>query len=339
MASLFGGLARAALGRPKSTGARLLERLGDATQLEDRREAISEFRDLCASEPIRLIDQGGMSVLVQLLRVEDTQITRDVLETLSNLFDPELPRELEKEDAAEIKAVHNASVFLTHDSNVSDLLGGAEDADLYVRFHAVQALMKLLGFARRQTQEAILNQPQCVGRLMHIIEDERDIVRNEVLLLLARIGEGNAGLQNILAFQGAFEQLLGIVEVEGREEGENSGSGSGGVIVHDCLRIIGSLLQGNASCCRFFRESGCLTRLSALLTLPLLKHTKGHATAVQLACELTSHLLSSAAVDAADTARADAAVAADADAARALLEAASKPHPDVIATQVTRLCP
>jgi hypothetical protein len=172
--SLFGGLARAALsatiGPQKSTGARLLERLDNSTQLEDKREAIAEFRDLSASEPLRLVDRGGYSVLVKLLREEDTEVMRDTLETFANLFDSELPKGRE-DDAAEVKAMHNVSVFLTRDGSVSDLMLGAENEDVYARYHAVQALMRLLGLARRQTQEAILNEPTCVGRLMGLVED------------------------------------------------------------------------------------------------------------------------------------------------------------------------
>ena len=147
MAGLLRGLASAAGiggGSSRSKGAQLLERLATSTQLEDRREAISEFRDLTAEEPVRLIDKGGMSVLVQLLREEDTQLTRDILETLNNLVDHELPRGGAAEVAA-VKATHNAAVFLTHDANLTDVLNSSEDRDGYVRFHAVQLVMKPLG--------------------------------------------------------------------------------------------------------------------------------------------------------------------------------------------------
>ena len=196
---------------------------------------------------MRLIDRGGMSVLTQLLREEDTQLTRDILETLSNLLDPDIPRQVAETAAVKPadKVAHNASVFLLHDSNVNDVLNASEDADLYVRYHAVQVIMKLLAIDRPKTQQCVLNTPATVGRVMSLMDDRREIVRNEVLLLLAKLGEGSDGLQNILAFQGAFEQLLTIIENEAQEEG-----GRGGVIVHDCIRIISSLLASNASCCR-----------------------------------------------------------------------------------------
>lgn len=230
--SLFGGLARvaASLGGPsKSTGARLLERLGSTTQLEDRREAISEFRDLTAAEPVRLIERGGISVLVALLREDDAQLRRDVLETLSNLFDQELPRD--SLEMAELKACHNTSVFVRTERNVGALIDASDDDDLYVRFHAVQALMKLLSLERRPTQRAVLGQPACVPKLMGLLNDRRDVLRNEVLLLLPALGEGDTGLQTLIAFEGAFEQLFHIVEAEAKEHG-----GPHTVIVHDCER-------------------------------------------------------------------------------------------------------
>lgn len=194
---LFGKL----LSTPKkSTGARLLERLGSAEQLEDRRDAISEFKELSTQQPMRLIDKGGISVIVELMREEDTQLTRDALETLSNLMDPEVPRE--DPEAARVAAVHNSSVFLQRPSNVSTVTVAVDYADLYVKFHCVQLLIRLLTISREQTQEAVLSQPASVGRILQLMEDRREIIRNEVLLLLARLAEANSDLQNILAFQG-----------------------------------------------------------------------------------------------------------------------------------------
>jgi hypothetical protein len=199
MASLFSSLMG---GAPKqSTGARLLERLTTATQLEDKREALDEFKELSTVEPLRLIEKGGMSVLLALLRTDDTQLTRDSLETLTNLLDTEVPKGMA--EAAQVAAMHNAGIFLTNATNVGVVLNAidGEENDMYVRFYAVQLLMKLLAVAPAQTQDAVLSQPAVVSRVMQLMEDRREIVRNEVLLLLAELSKGNADLQNILAFQ------------------------------------------------------------------------------------------------------------------------------------------
>ena len=96
-------------------------------QLEDKREALAEFKDLSTVEPLRLIEKGGMSVLLALLRANDTQLTRDVLETLANLMDAEMPKGMA--EAARVASVHNCGVFLTSGSNVSLVLGSVDGED------------------------------------------------------------------------------------------------------------------------------------------------------------------------------------------------------------------
>ncbi|EOD22374.1 hypothetical protein EMIHUDRAFT_255116, partial [Emiliania huxleyi CCMP1516] len=71
----------------KASGKTLLERLGGATQLDDRRDALASFKELSAEEPLRLIVEGGIGLLVRLAGDEDAQLARDALETLSNLCD------------------------------------------------------------------------------------------------------------------------------------------------------------------------------------------------------------------------------------------------------------
>ena len=181
-----------------------------------------------------------MSVLLTLLRANDTQLTRDVLETLANLMDAEMPKGMA--EAARVASVHNCGVFLTNGANVSLVLGSVdgEEDDMYVKFHAVQLMMRLLAVTPAQTQEAVLGQPAIVGRVMRLLEDKREIVRNEALLLLAELSKGNPELQNILAFQGAYEALLAIVEAEMSE-----GAAGGAAVVHDCFRIMIGLLSRN----------------------------------------------------------------------------------------------
>ncbi|KAL3925466.1 MAG: hypothetical protein SGPRY_003640, partial [Prymnesium sp.] len=134
---------------------------------------------------------------------------------------------------------------------------------------------------------AVLRQPEMVGSVLALLGEERDVVRNEALLLVARLAEGSADLQNILAFQGTNELLLSIIEAEKEE------NGIGSVIVHDCLQIINTLVSGNLPACRIFAESGCLPRLVPLLPLPP-SFTKGEAGSVQRVCELIAMMLACA---------------------------------------------
>lgn len=65
------------------------------------------------------------------------------------------------------------------------------------------------------------------------------MLRNEALLLLPALLAGNADLQKIIAFSGAFEKLIDIIAAENGIEG--------GIVVQDALTVIGTLLRFNVS--------------------------------------------------------------------------------------------
>ena len=58
--------------------------------------------------------------------------------------------------------------------------------------------------------QAVLAAPMGIIRLMDML-GEREVIRNEALILLSGLVRGNAAMQQIAAFEGAFERLLGIV--------------------------------------------------------------------------------------------------------------------------------
>ena len=58
--------------------------------------------------------------------------------------------------------------------------------------------------------QAVLAAPMGIIRLLDML-GEREVIRNEALILLSGLVRGNATMQQIAAFEGAFERLLGIV--------------------------------------------------------------------------------------------------------------------------------
>lgn len=66
-----------------------------------------------------------------------------------------------------------------------------------------------------------------------------EMLRNEALLLCPALLAGNADLQKIVAFSGAFEKLFQIVNQEGGTDG--------GIVVQDALTAMGGLLRFNVS--------------------------------------------------------------------------------------------
>lgn len=118
-----------------------------------------------------------------------------------------------------------------------ELLGKEQ---FYVRFFSLQLFGTLLANRTEVVQKYVLKAPGGSGRLVEVLDDKREIIRNEALLLFISLLSTNAEIQKIVAFEGAFDRLFGIINKEG-------GIASGGIVVQDCLSGIAGLLRYNVS--------------------------------------------------------------------------------------------
>lgn len=130
-------------------------------------------------------------------------------------------------------------IFVKDQQNVVLLLDILGETDFHVRFNAIELLKVLLRNKRKPLQDCVLTSPMGVSRLMDLLSDNREVVRNEGLLLLCDLTTGNADIQKIIAFENAFEKLLQIIYQEDACEGD--------VVVQDCFHLMQSLLEDNVS--------------------------------------------------------------------------------------------
>lgn len=108
-------------------------------------------------------------------------------------------------------------------------------------------------------EEAVLQSPINLHRLVDLMRLKSEMIRNETLLLLIELTKTNIEIQKILAFEGAFETLLSIIDEEGMSNGD--------IVVVDCLQLMYHLLKDNVSNQNHFRETGCIHKLVPLLHL------------------------------------------------------------------------
>ena len=59
--------------------------------------------------------------------------------------------------------------------------------------------------------QALLDAPQGIVRLMDLLGDSHEVVRNEALLLMVGLTLASAEIKKFAAFEGAFERLLKII--------------------------------------------------------------------------------------------------------------------------------
>lgn len=239
---LGGGASDASSNAPTSaeTIERLVDRLMHGTLLEDRRDACRAVKAMSRKYRVEVGVQA-LDPMTQVLDMDrgDEEIISYALDTLCNVCSPE---EFEEEVGTE-SAKDNINgigeqfteIYLKKSKNVQLVIDILEEFDFKIRRPAVKLLTHLLLNKPREMQEIILASHMGVSRLMDIMVDTREVLRNDALLLLIQLTKGNANLQKIVAFENAFDKLVDIIQVEGYSDG--------GIVVEDCLRLMLNLLR------------------------------------------------------------------------------------------------
>ncbi|CAB1436411.1 unnamed protein product [Pleuronectes platessa] len=263
---------------PQPTGAdtiqKLCDRVASSTLLEDRRDAVRALKSL--SKKYRLeVGTQAMDHLINILQTDrsDSEILGYALDTLYNIICND---EEEEQDAvtplpvsgkhknvsapdenaqkqADDLGVQFTDTFIQDPEHVTLILSLLEEFDFHVRWPGVKLLTALLKNQCTQVQGVILVSPMGVSRLMDLLADSREVIRNDGLLLLQQLTKSNAAIQKIVAFESAFERLLDIITEEG--------SSDGGIVVEDCLLLLLNLLRNNSSNQNFFKEGPYIQKM------------------------------------------------------------------------------
>merc|ERR1719239_1071812 len=200
----------------------------------------------------------GLNSLVNVLKTDysDTEIISYVLDTLCNVCSPEdWEEEVVEEEHDDFTGVGEgfSEMFLKSEENLPLLLEVLEEFDFKIRRPAISAPNYLLTNCPRTLQAQILNSHTGVSRLMDVLSETREVLRNDALILLFKLTKGNANLQKIVAFENAFDKLFEVMEAEGWTDG--------GIVVEDCLRLLLNLLRNNPSNQTFFKEGSYINRI------------------------------------------------------------------------------
>ncbi|KAI3453745.1 hypothetical protein Pfo_010408 [Paulownia fortunei] len=239
---------------------RLLDRISNGVLAEDRRSAMAELQSVVAESRAAQLAFGAMGfpVLLSVLKEErdDVEMVRGALETLVSATSP---IEHAKSSKNEVQpALMNSDLLSREVESISLLLSLLSEEDFYIRYYTLQLLTALLTNSPNRLQEAILTIPRGITRLMDMLMD-REVIRNEALLLLTYLTREAEEIQKILVFEGAFEKIFSIIKEEGGSEG--------GVVVQDCLELLNNLLRNNASNQVLLRETMGFDPLISILKL------------------------------------------------------------------------
>uniref|UniRef100_A0AAX7VFE1 General vesicular transport factor p115 n=1 Tax=Astatotilapia calliptera TaxID=8154 RepID=A0AAX7VFE1_ASTCA len=235
---------------------KLCDRVASSTLLEDRRDAVRALKSL--SKKYRMeVGTQAMDHLINILQTDrsDSEILGYALDTLYNVIcnDEEEEQDENAQKQADDLGLQFTDTFVQDPEHVTLLLTLLEEFDFHVRWPGVKLLTALLKNQGPQIQGIILVSPMGVSRLMDLLADSREVIRNDGLLLLQQLTKSNAAIQKIVAFENAFERLLDIITEEG--------SSDGGIVVEDCLLLLLNLLKNNSSNQNFFKEGSYIQRM------------------------------------------------------------------------------
>ncbi|KAL8999431.1 MAG: hypothetical protein Q9169_001745 [Polycauliona sp. 2 TL-2023] len=234
----------------------LCGRLQSATLLEDRRAAILGLRSFAKQWPAS-VASGGLRNLIRCLGkdLEDVDTTKNTLETLLMLFNPDES----SPEASDDIALWLADEFTQRQENITVLLDLLESYDFYSRLYSLQLISAISTARPERTQECVGTSPVGVSRLVAVLDDKREAVRSEGLLLLVSLTRSSSELQKVVAYENAFDRVFSIIDAEGSLT-------HGGIPVQDCLSLLANLLRLNISNQNLFRESGWMKKLASLLS-------------------------------------------------------------------------
>ncbi|KAK0635113.1 p115 like vesicle tethering protein [Bombardia bombarda] len=238
-------------------------RLISSTLLEDRRAAILGLRSFAKQYPASVASGALRSLIGSLSKDgEDVDTVKVVMETLLMLFSPNK----DSPEASEEIALWLADEFTQRQENISLLLdflepapaAGGLPADFYSRLYSLQLLAAILRARTERTEECILTAPMGIPRLVAVLEDRREAVRDEAINLLTDLTPDSIDIQKLVAFENCFERVFAIIDAEG-------GVSEGARVVEDCLILLANLLRLNSSNQSIFREMRFIGKLGHLL--------------------------------------------------------------------------
>jgi hypothetical protein len=154
-------------------------------------------------------------------------------------------------------------------SGLQIFLGLCQDPSPWIRGPAVTLIKNIQDAQPKEFAAKVLECKEGLRRLLEIVEDKREHIRDAALQVLVRLTEKEKNVQQFLAFEEGFARLFHIMETEGLVDGSS--------VVSDCLQIVNNMVRDNLMTQNLLKETSYLeTHLPVLLRLPKSMLTINH---------------------------------------------------------------
>ncbi|KAK8829318.1 hypothetical protein WA577_004584, partial [Blastocystis sp. JDR] len=219
-------------------------------KLLDKRQSASDLFDAIKEAP----DSVPSSVIPRLLGIlgegiDDEEILQKILDILLFLT------ELKQVENNEILLIENVSTLLCENSYVEILLSLFDSPDVFTRISAIQILKNCIAVNQSIVEKSILGCPMGLQKLVDVLRDNREEVRNEMLLLLRSLTRRNQEICKFIAFQDGYDILIAILRKES------------GTIARDCLHIIYNMVANSVLTLKLFSQRPFLLAIIDVLSV------------------------------------------------------------------------
>lgn len=241
----------------------LTERLQTSTLLEDRCDSVRAIRSLAKAYRVEICAQS-LEALINAIKTDRNQaeLVNYCLETINYIISGSLadspaatwPNSDQIGDGDHDPGQELAEIFLKHRDNINTLLETLTDNDFKSCWTSLKILCGLARHTLPKFQDSILNCPTSISRLVQLLANDQEIIRNDALMLFTRLTQSNTDVQNLAVYENCYEKIMYIISMEDYLKGTLA-------VIMDCLNIIVNTLSNEQNQV-LFRDGGNIQKLT-----------------------------------------------------------------------------
>ncbi|KAG6959018.1 hypothetical protein JG687_00009030 [Phytophthora cactorum] len=245
-----------------------VERLQFVTLLGERKKAVSALQSLAqkfdASRSPGGRKSSGVDPTVEEQELGNTAVPAVLAALVSDPRDTELMEALLELLQSIVSRAPSAALLLLEqppESSVTTPWGMQtsltllQDPSPWIRGPSIALVRALQEAQPRAFAKSVLECKEGLRRLLEVVEDRREHIRDAALAVLGQLTGRDKNAQQFLAFEEGFARLFQIMEVEGLTE---TGASPASSVIADCLQIVNNMVRDNSMTQTLFLEMSYL---------------------------------------------------------------------------------
>ena len=160
---------------------RLCDRIQSASLIEDRRDALTEIKSLSKKYKLE-VGTHAMPILVDVLDRfrDDTEVCCLALDSLYNIMTTDKSDESEQQNLPADITTQFTEMLIKKSTNINLVFDLLDEFEFQTRWNTLKLLNALVLNQTQALQDLVLEIPRGVSRLMDLLNDSREVIRNDV---------------------------------------------------------------------------------------------------------------------------------------------------------------